>query len=309
MKRSLIIVASLITCIAILMVIVIVNSGPRYKGRSLERWFNSTKASECIPAFQALGTNSFPVLLEKLNSRIISDRFKACEVIRGAFQKSQIENSSIEAKLKIMLRQGKEGERLDVYTTLRALGLQLSESEVSPAVKVSQSVRQSEQELARNSKLKRLQSVTNSMDCSVLIELSKDADPEVQIMTVDFFMHLGSNSTNNACSSEIAEVVSNLTRTAKDPSVVNAVLVYISSSPDRAHQNLGAICDLLKRSLSSEVQMDCLAILPKAGRAAPLPISTREVVESIRLNTNTIPEVRQFAAGLLANASLFVKPL
>jgi hypothetical protein len=261
----------------------------------MEEWFSSTNSQVKIGVFRELGKKSLPFLTEKLNGQF-PDRERACMLIGEVCQRSQVENSDIETKIRNILMTGSQSEQTAAYAVIRRLDLKVPDSEITIAASTSPSVRASEEEFISQPKLARLYSMTNSVDCSFVAKLLNDQYPEVQMLTLAW---MGTKTHDNLCNEKIVPALASLMKNTKDVSALSAALGYMSSSPQRMRENVIPVCSFLETATNSELEMECLGLLAALGNRDPLPAEARHSLESLLSRSNLDSNIRDEAKNLL----------
>ena len=284
-----------------LVALMIVHRQPHYNGRALDEWFRSP-SEEAFVAFEKAGTNSFPVLLEKLNG-FSGSASVACMIIGRSFQKSQIQNTAIEAKLKDIMVHGEPGAQIDAYSAMRKLGLSIPISEVAAVAARSPSIQASEKELGREAKLPKLYSMTNSLDCAFIFELCNDSDPQIQMQTFSFLQTRDTSQKPELCNEEMGRALASLITNRTESMVLRSALSYVSMKPQRIVNNLDSVTTLLEKTSDRSIQLLCESLLAAVPSTRPLSEHTREVLGRLQSRPGVDVEVRRQAGYLLSTRS------
>lgn len=274
----------------------------QYDGRTLEEWMGSPK--EAIAVFREAGTNSFPFLVQQLNGRNYGNHFAALMIIRDAFDRSQVENSVIETKLRAILVHGGQSEQIDAYATIRKLGLDVPASEIAAAASTCPSIKTSEYQAAEESKLPHLYSMTaNSVDCDYIAALIVEPDPQIPMQTFGFLCQLERTNGTELCAGQIASAFAIMVTNNTDLSALRNAVAYIAIKPQRIHDNLDSITTLLEHASDESLLMSCESLLFALPRGETLPPRTSQALESLKARSATDTEVYREATNLLTNPS------
>ncbi len=279
----------------------------QYNGRTLEEWLNSPKR-DSIPAFREAGTNSFPFLLEQLNGPSYHNRFAALMIISESFDRSQIENSIIETKLRAILVHGGQGEQIEAYAAIRKLGLNVPASEIAAAASTCPSIKASEYQAAEQSKLPRLYSMTNSVDCDYIATLINEPDPQIPMQTFGFLCQLERTNGTELCAAQIVSAFAIMVTNNTDPSALRNAVAYIAIKPERIHDNLDSITTLLEQSSDDSLLLSCESLLFALPSGETLPPRTCQALESLKARSATNAEVSREADTLLTSRCATNKP-
>jgi hypothetical protein len=272
--------------------------GPGYKGRSVEAWFRSKDVASRERAFRQMGSQALPFLFEKFQHDLI-DRIAACEIVGRVYQAAEVERAGMKPELETMLTSSQQAEQIAAYSTIRNLGLQVPESEITAAVETCPAVRAYEREAHQRQKLALIQIMTNELNCSAIAELCNDYDPQVQLLTLGFLDNFERiHGDRSSCHQEIAAALLSLVKTTKDRSTLRAAVAYIAGTQDRTREYMEAVCELLQAT-NCDLQVDCLALLATYSRTHSLPSDVTHSLELVREHPLTDPDARRIATELL----------